>query len=307
MRKPSFKIKACLASVLLGLAGSAVPLGAATLRSWGFRLNAGEAYESNIFLEMGESRPDWITNLGGQAEAEFRLGKKATLIPVIDLQVYRYNRYSVATYPQLTAGLEFRSGMHRLEVEYSAAWGRLLYISAGPRDIMYDSGVFSAVYRARVSSPLTLSLGYERESEDYGLTAPGRNMVANIWSAELRCRVNDSLTPRLGVSFGREDAQDVEYTFDRPEIMAAASYSWPSGLNLFVRYRVTWRKYITPNTTDRNFERRDNHHNILLELRIPLMEDVSLVLKENYKKKNSTRLDTNFTDNVISAEVVFVF
>lgn len=307
MGKPSIKIKTCLLSVILGLAALSGPLGAQSLQSWGFRLNAGEAYETNIFQEMGESRPDWITNLGGQAEAEFRIGKKAILIPVIDLQFYRYNKYSVASYPQTTGGLEFRSGMHRLGVEYSYAWGRLLYVSAGLRDIMYDNGILSVVYRARVSSPLTLSFGYERESEDYGLTAPGRTMDANIWSAELRYRVNSSLTPRLGVSWSRENANDVEYSFDRPEIMAAASVSTRSGLNVFIRYRLTWRKYFTPDTTDRNFERRDNHHNILFELRIPIMEDIFLVVQENYKKKNSTRPDTNFTDNVIAAQVVFAF
>jgi hypothetical protein len=307
MRRKSVRIKACLVSALLGLAGPLLPLQGAELRSWEFRFTAGQAYESNIFLEMGESRPDWITSLGGQAQAEIRLRKGLTLVPLVGLQLYRYNRYSVATYPQMTGGLELRSGMHRLEVEYSSAWGRLLYISAGPRNIIYESGILSAVYRARISSPLTLSFGYEREREDYGLTAPGRNMTANIWLAEVRYRVNASVTPRLGVSWGRENARDVEYTFDRPEVMAAASVSRPSGLNLFVRYRLTWRKYITPVTTGRNFARRDHHHNFLFELRIPVMEDVFLVLRENYKKKISTRPDTNFTDNVIAAEVVFVF
>jgi len=307
MSSHSVKIKRYLAAALFALAGHSIPLEGAAFRSWEFRLKAGQAYESNIFLEIGESRPDSITSLGAQAQAELRLGNRLTIIPLLNLQFNRYNRYAVATYPRVTGGLELRSGGHRLELEWASARGRLLYVSSEPRDITYDSDILSALYRARLSPTLSLSLGYEREHQDYGQTAPGRTMTGNIWSAELRCRVSPSLIPRLGVSWGRENAREVDYSFNRPEIMAAASLSRPSGLNFFFRYRLTWRNYFTSITTDRNFGRHDRHHNLLIEIRIPLRKNVFLILRDNYKKKISSRLDTNFTDNVIASEVDVVF
>ncbi|MEW5902244.1 MAG: hypothetical protein AB1715_12340 [Acidobacteriota bacterium] len=307
MRQPSTKVKKYLTAARLGLAVQSIPLEGISFRSWEFRLSAGLTSESNIFLELGESRPDWITSLGGQAEAQFRLGNKMTLIPFLSLRFNRYHRYAVATYPQIIGGLELRSGIHRLQVEWSSAQGRLLYMSPQSRDVIYDSRTLRAMYRVRLSSPLILRLGYERERQDYGQTAPGRSMIRNAWVAELHFKVSSLLTPRLGVSWGRENAREVDYSFNRPEIMVAASFSRPGGLNMFLRYRLAWRNYITEIITDRNFGRHDRHHNLLLEIRIPLQAHLVLILKDNFKKKISSRLDVNFTDNVIASEVVFSF
>jgi hypothetical protein len=305
MRRNSLSMR-FFAAALISLAAS-LPLEGASFRFREFRLSAGLANESNVFQELGVSKPDWITGWGGQVEAELRLGKKITLIPLLSLRFNRYYRYPVATYLQAIGGLELRSGIHRFAVEWVSAPGRLLYVSQSSGDITYDSRALSAMYRVSLSKSLALRLVYARERQDYGLTAPGRNMVRNTWITELHYRVSSWLTPRFGFSWSRENAQEVNYSFDKPEIMVAASLSRPNGLSLFLRYRLAWRGYITNITTDRNFERHDGHHNFLLEIRIPLQKQFFLILRDNFKKKTSTRPDMNFTDNVIASEIMFVF
>jgi hypothetical protein len=295
------------AAALIGLAVRAVPLEGASFRFREFRLSAGLARESNIFQELGVSKPDWITGLGGQVQGDLRLGKKITLIPMFSLRLNRYQNYPVATYVQALGGLELRSGIHRFGVEWSSAPGRLLYVSQSSGDILYDSRALSAMYRVSLSKSLALRLEVERERQDYGLTAPGRNMTRNTWATEVHYKISPSLTPRLGFSWGRENAREINYSYKKPEIMAAASYARPNGLNLFVRYRLAWRRYGTDIATNRNFGRHDRHHNFLLEIRIPIQKQLFLVFRENYKKKISTRPDMNFSDNVIASEIMFVF
>jgi hypothetical protein len=294
-------------AVLIGLAVRSIPLAGASFRFQEFRLNMGLANESNVFQELGVSKPDWIAGIGGQVQAELRFGKKTTLIPLLSLRWNRYQRYKVATYPQAMGGLELRSGKHRLGIEWSSAPGRLLYVSNLSGDILYDSRVLSAIYRVSLSSALVFRLKYERERQDYGLTAPGRNMARNTWAAELHYRVSPSLTPRFGFSWGRENASEINYSFNKPEVMAAASLSSPSGPSMFLRYRLAWRGYITSIATEKNFQRHDRHHNLLMEIKFPLDKHLFLVFRVNHKKKTSTRLDMNFTDNVIASEVLFVF
>jgi hypothetical protein len=263
--------------------------------------------QSNVFQEYGTTTPDRIASFSGDLLFEFRLSKKSYLIPGIKYRSNQFREFDSASYPEILAGLEFKHGRHRLSLEISKSSDRLLYISSEYGNILYDRNALYFSYKGKLSPRFSLKLQYRREKEVYREVKKGRDMTSDGFRSTFYVNVQPSFSPFIGLGWIGERAQDSNYSHNKPELWLGASIQINSKFQIYTRYKIAWKNYLTKKPSAWNFERHDTQHGILIELKIPLYYNFMLIFKDYYKKGISTRQDRNFSDNQFGFGAKFIF
>jgi hypothetical protein len=300
--KPYFAISLFFLSVFVVSASDDIEVG---LRE--FSIGFMWISQSNVFQEYGTTTPDRIANFSGDLEFEFKLSKKSYLRPGLKYRSNQFREYDSASFPEILAGLEFKHGRHRLSLEISKSSDRLLYMSPQFGDILYDRTGIYLSYKGRMTSRFSIKLQYRREKEDYIELKNGRDMTSNGFRSTFYVNVQPDFNPFIGMGWLGERAQNSNYSHDKPEVWLGASFRIKSKFQVYTRYKIAWKNYLTENPSGWNYERHDTQHSILFELKIPLSYSFMLILKDYFKKGISTRQDRNFSDNQLALGVKFFF
>lgn len=272
-----------------------------------FDLGFGYTFQSNIFQEFGDDSPEFTANTIGDLEVEFHLPSGFSFIPRLAVGCNQNHNYPAAGFPYLLAGMEIEHSRHELTLEGRKETDRLLYISQEFGKIIYDKRVFNATYKFRLTDRLTLRVEYEWENEKYMKDVAKRDMDSHGSGLQIYIRISPNFSPFAGGGWIGERAREINYSLNKSELWAGLSAKLPYNIQLYTRYKLSLRNYITDVIKDWNFGREDTHHSFIAELKIPLHRHFMIILKDYFKKGISTRLVRNFSDNQFSIMTVITF
>lgn len=305
---------AVLAAIVLAWDGGGRLVGAASAGgSWTAAASIERGYTDNLQEQPVAREAAWFTGLSAGLSWERRKGGWMPRTLAATARGRIYEEFRDFDYLELGPEAVFRIGSNDFVARYRFTPRRVLFEEDdGGAGVFYTehamaTGVrrkFGAERRLRAQAFVEAAwAGFRDEFSD-------RDSVTPELSADLRYRVHDWFTPRLGFEVAARDARRDNY--DRDAVALVAGFdSVFRHLTVGLRFKRSWRDYTVGSSRDaqlrqnHNFARNDEIQQLDTWVVLPLPRLRTVAVRGRYKFRDgaSTRADRNFDAHEVGLEL----
>jgi len=272
---------------------------------------AGEAgtlvgHHTNFFFR-GEGAPAPSANLvtmyaTAVYETELRRGELQLLFGGSQVLVTNIDN---ANYPSLNFGAEFKQGRYRLSGEYGLSLNRL-YSEEGDA-VFFDVDAAEFTVRRRLDAKTWIRGDVDIAGWDFDPVEQRRDSTITRFTATFRRALSGRVGLRGELMYETRNAMGKENSRTGPGFGVALESTPLAQTNLFIRYRRRARNYGEAPPSERNFERDDMIDTVSVNFIWRIHRDWGLQLQNYYRRGASTRLDRNYSGNMLAGGVFYVF
>ena len=257
-----------------------------------FRGAGSPAPSSDLVTGYLRLEKTWDT---GRSDWTFELGADAVAVADVD----------AADYEGFELGVEYKRGRAKAALGYSALLNRVF--SESGEAIFFDQATIDFWWRYSLGERWWIRARFKSEDWDFDLLEDDRD--ADVGKLSLTARF--AATKKLGIR--------VSYLAEDRDAIGPANNRTGDGFELafegapneqttwFLRFRSRDRDYEDAAPDDRNFRRSDTTDEINFNLRWTFVRQLGLYVRNNYRSGDSTRVDRNYTGNVVEAGLFFSF
>lgn len=293
-----------------GLALLALALAGAPLRAdgeaWTGEVALFAGNHDNFFFRGGGNEAPVSDLLSGSFQVErehdsgpgtWTFGFSGAAVTVADIDD--------ADYQTLGVEAQYKRGPWKGSLSFGQLLNRL-YSDSGEA-VFFDQSEIDFWLRYSINRRLWVRLRTEVQDWDFDPLENSRDSDVDKYTVTVRWAASDRLGLRL--SYLDRDRHSRGPENDRTGSGFAFAFEGQPNdrVTWFLRLRSRDRDYDNAPPEESNFNRSDTVDDVNFNLRWLFGERLGLMIRDNYRSGDSTRLDRNFTGNVVEAGIFFQF